>query len=135
MSVRADSKKFRHWTIQVVNVAEPHIQSPAAMVLLTKMYFTLDKGIYKESRMTRIRNKWMKQQMKTPDCKGGLTCTLCGRKGLKSQTRDKNVMATLDHIVELKHGGIWDDPTNFRVACFFCNTQRSKDKPKSKTCA
>jgi len=125
MTVRANARKARQWAIQVVHISDPPLSSPAALALLSKKYFTLDKSIYSESRMTRLRNKFMKQQMKTPDEKGGLTCTICGHKGCLPRTNDKNKLATVDHIVELKCGGPWDDPNNFRVACYPCNIHRN----------
>lgn len=125
MTVRANGRKYRQWLIQVVHISDPPVNSPAALVLLAKMYFKLDKSIYSESRMTRIRKKWMKKQMKTPDEKGGLTCVLCGKKGLLPDTNNKNNLATVDHIIELKCNGPWADPTNFQVACYHCNTNRN----------
>lgn len=125
ISTRAFGKLSRRWVIQAVQVTDPDITSPAALVLLAKKYFCLDKSIYTEFRMTKIRNKWMKLQMRTPDFEGGLTCQICGRPGLLPFTTDKNKLATLDHIIELKEGGKWNDSTNFRVACYGCNTRRN----------
>jgi len=124
MSVRAAGRASRRWTTQVVNIADPPVNSAAALVLLAKKYFPLDRSIYTEVRMTHLRRRWMKKQMKTLDAKGGLTCQICGKQGLQPHTKDKNNLATLDHIEELKHGGAWNDPTNFRVACYKCNTLR-----------
>lgn len=125
MNVRAQNKRYEMWRNQQVLITDPPITSPAALVLLAKLYRTKDHTIFTESRMTRIRNAWMKRQMKTPDSKGGLTCGICGRQGLNPKTRDKNKLATLDHIVELKSDGPWKDPNNFRVACYRCNCQRN----------
>lgn len=77
----------------------------------------------------------MKEQMKQIDPKGGLTCAICGKQGLKPHTADEKIRATLDHIVQLKDDGAWNNPTNFRVACFRCNTRRDqlqyRKKPKA----
>jgi 5-methylcytosine-specific restriction endonuclease McrA len=135
MSVRANGRKYKQWLVQVVNISDPPITSPAAIVLLSKMYFQLDKSIYSETRMTRIRNKWMKKMLKTPDEKGGLTCAICGRKGLLPHITDKNKLATVDHIIELKCGGPWADPDNFQVACYPCNTHRNNVQQQKKVIA
>lgn len=126
ISSRSYGRSSRRWVIQAVQITEPDITSPAALVLLAKKYFGLDKSIYTEFRMTKIRNRWMRNKLKTPDTKGGLTCQICGRQGLQPfKMSDKNKLATLDHIIELKEGGKWNDPTNFRVACYSCNTNRN----------
>ena len=130
MSVRAEGKLSVRWVKQTVLADDPPVCSAAAMVLLARKYFLLDRGVYTEKRMTVVRNRWMKEQMKTPDKKGGLTCALCGRRGLLPFTKDKNKLATLDHIVELKENGSWHDPSNFQVACYLCNGRRSATPAK-----
>ena len=131
MTVRAAGRRSRQWVVQVVHIADPVVSSPAALALLARHYFVQDKSIYSETRMSRLRRKWMKLQMKTPDEQGGLTCVLCGRKGLNPYTKDNNNLATVDHIIELKCGGSWNDPENFQVACYNCNTHRNNiQQPK-----
>jgi 5-methylcytosine-specific restriction endonuclease McrA len=107
--------------------------SPTAanLVLLTREYIKADRTIYSNRRMQRIRDKWMKKMMKTPDEKGGLTCALCGKKGLLPNVKDKNKVATLDHVVDIGVGGSWRNPENFQVACYTCNTGKDKRKAKS----
>lgn len=135
MNVRAAGRASKRWTKQTVTVANPHIQSPAHLVLLARHYLSLDRSIYTEFRMNKVRNRWMKEQMKQIDPKGGLTCAICGKQGLKPHTADEKIRATLDHIVQLKDDGAWNNPTNFRVACFRCNTRRDqlqyRKKPKA----
>lgn len=134
MSVRSEGKAIRKWTTQKVLTTDPPITSPAHLVLLARKYTALDTTIYKDTRMYRVREKWMKLQMKTPDAKGGLTCVVCGRQGLDPFTKDIKTMATIDHVVELKDGGAWRDPSNFRITCFYCNNKRNRlqyqKKPK-----
>ena len=122
---RSEGRASKQWASQTVCVIDPPLTSPAALVLLAKKYFSLDRSIYSEIRMTKIRRKWMKLQMKTPDSKGGLTCTLCGRKGLKPSSVDKNKLATLDHVIPIGIGGDWRDPNNFQVACYHCNVHKT----------
>jgi hypothetical protein len=122
---RSRGKQTQAWLVQVVHIAEPDITSAASLVLLMKQYFMLDKSVYTNWRMTHIRRKWMKQQLKTPDELGGLTCAICGKKGLKPNAADKNQKATLDHRIEIADGGNWRDPLNFQVACAECNSQKN----------
>jgi len=129
---RSQGKKSKSWVVQVVHVEEPHIRSAAALVLLAKKYFVLDKSIYTERRMHRLRNKWMRLQLKTNrDEAGGLTCNICGRKGLNPFTKYEKQLAVLDHIVEIGRNGSWYDPNNFQVACYCCN-DRKNDKWQKK---
>lgn len=123
---RSNGKKGNlTWVVQVVHISDPPVTSPASLALLAKKYYSLDRSIYSEFRMTRLRNKWMKLQMKTPDAKGGLTCAICGKQGLKHRNAPKDNMATLDHIVEIVRGGQWNDPHNFQVACYKCNALKN----------
>jgi 5-methylcytosine-specific restriction endonuclease McrA len=125
MSIRASSKRIKELAEQTIHIQDPPTTSRASLVLLYKLYSKYDKTLYKESRMSKIRNRWMKMLMKTPDEKGGLTCSICGKKGLLPVTPHRDKLATLDHIVELKYNGEWADPHNFRVACYLCNTRRT----------
>ncbi len=118
------SRKNLTWIVQVVNVKNPPITSPASLALLSKKYFALDKTIYTERRMSKIRNRWMKEQLKHPDKKGGLTCNICGKQGLLPHKAGKYNMATLDHKIRIKDGGSWFDTSNFQVLCFQCNNNK-----------
>lgn len=124
---RAQGRASRHWVAQVVHITEPPVNSAAHLVLLTKHYFSQDKTIYVEYKMSRIRKRWMKEQLLHPDEAGGLTCAICGKQGLQpfgNPPDDKTNMATLDHIIPIFAGGSWNDPTNFQVACYSCNNNR-----------
>ena len=122
------------WVVQAVHIPDPPVNSAAALALLAKKYFGEDKSIYTDFRMLRFRRKWIKQLMQTPDSEGGLTCSMCGRKGLLPSSHNKNKVATLDHIRGIGNGGKWNDTSNFRVACWKCNQkenaifQRTKNK-------
>lgn len=122
---RSQGKRSRNWAVQVVHIEDPPVNSAAALCLLTKKYFSADKSIYSEFRMHKIRNKWMRLQMQTPDEQGGLTCVHCGRRGLQPWTDDVHDRAVLDHIVEICLGGNWRDPANFQVLCDFCNGKKN----------
>lgn len=136
MSVRADGRnKLKRWRYHKVHVADPVISSLASLALLCRSYLALDKTIYTEHRMSAVRKKWLKNQMKTPDEKGGLTCSICGRQGLKPNSNVRRDLATIDHIIELQDGGDWKDPINFRVACWPCNSGRNNIRQKQLVCA
>lgn len=128
MTAIQEHKAIRKWAKQIVFVSEPHIHSAAALVLLSRQYLKLDKTVYTTSRMDKVRRKWIRKLMQTPDEKGGLTCQICGRKGLKPKCKNRRNLATLDHVVELSKGGQWDNPNNFQVACYVCNSHRSNSK-------
>ncbi len=74
----------------------------------------------------------MKRKMKTPDELGGLTCAICGRKGLLPRNTTLKNLATLDHITDIELGGSWRDPSNFQVACKDCNHRKNNRKQKQK---
>jgi len=132
---RSQGRASRYWVVQVVNIVEPDITSAAALALLAKKYFGLDKSIYTDFRMQHLRTKWIRELMKTPDEAGGLTCAICQRKGLKSKTQVRDELATLDHIIEIGMGGAWNDPSNFQVACWDCNNARNSKNQKQKQTA
>jgi 5-methylcytosine-specific restriction endonuclease McrA len=127
---RAVGRASTRWVTQTVNIVEPNLSSAAALVLLSKKLFSADKTIYTNCRMMKVRQKWMKLQMKTPDELGGLTCAICNRKGLNpfSKRLDKSDWATLDHVIDIQHGGSWFDHSNFQVACYECNMNKSRIK-------
>ena len=124
MGLRAISEACRQRATQPVLYSDPPISSPAALVLLNKQLFSKDRTIYRNNKMSRLRDRWMKLQLKKPDAKGGLTCAICGKLGLNPFTSDKNMLATLDHIIPLNQNGVWNDTNNFQVACFHCNCNR-----------
>lgn len=123
---RSESKDIiQRWINQRVFIDNPEITSPAALSLLAKKYYELDKSIYSDRRMKNVVRKWRKIQLKfNKDSKGGLTCAICGQMGLK----DDNI--TLDHIVDIRNGGSWRDFNNFQVACSPCNHKKSITRKK-----
>ena len=124
---RSKGRRSRDWAVQVCHIQDPPVNSAAQLCLLSKHYFSLDKSIYTEFRMHKIRNKWMRLQMKTPDACGGLTCANCKQQGLSPWTEDVSKRAVLDHIVEIGIGGDWRDPNNFQVLCDRCNGKKNDE--------
>jgi 5-methylcytosine-specific restriction endonuclease McrA len=126
MMTRSKGKQSRSWAVQVVHIQDPPVNSAAHLCLLAKKYFSEDKSIYSEFRMHKLRNKWMKIQMREHlDEQGGLTCADCKRMGLNPWTPDVRVRAVLDHKIEIAVGGSWRDPENFQVLCDRCNNQKN----------
>lgn len=126
---RSESKGVsERWVVQAVHIGNPDVTSPASLALLAKKLYTLDRTIYSDFRMKRLRDKWMKIQMKTPDEEGGLTCAICGKKGLHPFTKDEKKRATLDHVHDIGLGGNWNDPLNFQVACYECNSRKNRGR-------
>jgi 5-methylcytosine-specific restriction endonuclease McrA len=124
---RSRGKVTTSWLKQHIYVTDPHITSTANLALLQRQYFMRDVSIFSDWRMQHIRRKWMRNQLKNPDSMGGLTCAICGKRGLRPSSTDYNTRATLDHIVDISRGGKWNDPSNFQVACAGCNTKKSMD--------
>ena len=131
MMTRSQGRRSRDWAVQVVHIEDPPPTSPAQLVLLAKQYCAQDKSIYTEFRMHKIRNRWMKQQMKQPDLMGGLTCVHCGRMGLQPFKANSNDRAVLDHKLEICLGGDWRDPKNFQVLCDRCNGKKNDELQKT----
>jgi len=125
MTAIQEYKSKQKWIEQIVLISEPPISSPAALVILSQKYLSSDKSIYTPKRMYSIKRKWIRTMMKQADKKDGLICSICGRKGLPPIHPNRNMVATLDHIIELRNGGSWNDPTNFRIACYKCNLKRA----------
>lgn len=126
MMTRSKGRQSRSWAVQVVHIEDPPVNSAAHLCLLSKKYFLEDKSIYSEFRMHKIRNKWMKLQMREHlDEQGGLTCTNCKRMGLNPWTPDVYMRAVLDHKIEIAMGGEWRDPENFQVLCDRCNNRKN----------
>jgi 5-methylcytosine-specific restriction endonuclease McrA len=126
MMTRSKGKQCRSWAVQVVHIEDPPVNSAAHLCLLAKKYFTADKSIYTEFRMHKLRNKWMKLQIREHlDELGGLTCAHCHRKGLSPWTADVSMRAVLDHRIEIAANGKWNDPDNFQVLCDRCNGQKN----------
>lgn len=129
---RSQGKQSRSWAIQVVHIEDPPINSAAHLCLLAKKYSAADKSIYTEFRMHKLRNKWMKLQIREHiDEQGGLTCAHCGQMGLQPWTEDVKMRAVLDHKIEIALGGDWRDPTNFQVLCDRCNGQKNDRMQKT----
>ena len=105
------------------NVLEftPHIQSLAALVLLTKKLAPRPVG-YKT--WLRYRKHLLRKMYRTNRV---LKCFYCGKGPLKIHTDNDSEIATLDHVKPLSKGGERFHSSNLVVACYSCNN-RKRDK-------
>jgi hypothetical protein len=112
------------WSGKRFQVAyEPvHSHDPANLVLLSREFQNQDDSRYTDLKMLTIRHAWMRQQEEVHG-KRELTCYICGKKHLNPWSKSKKRLATLDHVEPIaKSPHRWNDPTNFQVACFMCNS-------------
>jgi hypothetical protein len=104
-----------------VLVNDPHPQSLAALVLLTKKLAPLPLN-YKV--WLRYRKWFLREYLRSHKT---LTCFYCKKGPLKVQSDHDSDLATLDHVKPLSKGGERFHSSNLVVACYACNS-RKKDK-------
>lgn len=108
---------------QIVMVAEPHVNSMAALVLLGRGYRKAEMAEWFD-----FRNELLDEAEKRD---GRLACHYCGRDDLIRELPDyvKKAanLATIDHVVPVSKGGKKFEKSNCVVACYGCN-QRKADK-------
>lgn len=100
-----------------------------SLVSLERHYTKLDpdRQVPNWVQWLRIRDKWMVEQENIHG-KDNLTCTICGKTGLKAFTKELKFQATIDHILPVsKFPELWNRPTNFQITCVRCN-QKKGDK-------
>jgi 5-methylcytosine-specific restriction endonuclease McrA len=112
---------FMRYDKHNVLVHEPHPQSLAALVLLTKK---LAPRPISYKTWLRYRKWFLRQHLKKHKT---LMCFYCGCGPLKSQSDVDKDLATLDHVKPLSKGGERFHSSNLVVACYTCNS-RKKDK-------
>ena len=105
-------------------VREPHPQSLASLVLLTRHYLVLTKPLRNYRLWLIYRRRFLKD---TKRAAGDLVCHYCGKKNLRINTRDTQKIATVDHVHPKSKGGAEYSRANLVVACHSCN-QKKKDK-------
>jgi 5-methylcytosine-specific restriction endonuclease McrA len=94
----------------------------ASLVMLNRSYASKDVSIYNWKIWLKLRDKWMKEQIKLVGGKENLTCAICGRKDLDPWTKNKSCLATIDHIVSVHRAPhLWNVPSNFQLTCRSCN--------------
>lgn len=112
---------FMRYAQHKVLVYDPHPQSLAALVLLTKQLAPRPMG-YKT--WLKYRKWFLKRHLREHK---RLMCFYCKCGPLKAQTDSEEELATLDHVKPLSKGGERFCSSNLVVACYSCNS-RKKDK-------
>lgn len=81
----------------------------------------------------KIRDNWFLEQQKEKNTKL-FSCALCNRRGLDPFTKDKNHLATIDHIKPVsKFPDLWNCSSNFQIACYPCNTKKGNSHQEQLT--
>lgn len=104
-----------------VLVFEPHVQSLAALVLLTRKLAPkpLNYKVWLKYRKWYLRDHWKKHRE--------FRCYYCNKSNLKAQSDIPSELATLDHVQPLAKGGTRFHSSNIVIACSPCNNKK-KDK-------
>jgi len=102
-----------------VLVKSPHLQSLAALVLLTKKLAPRPFGY----RVWLKYRKWYLREYKRKH--GAFYCYYCGKGPLKKQSDFNEDLATLDHVHPVSKGGDKFLSHNIVVACFSCNNRKT----------
>lgn len=113
-------RTYEHWLL----VHDPHPQSLAALVLLTRKYLVITRPVRKYRVWLSYRKKLLKKLLKE---RGELVCHYCGKGKLRVNTLDVDKVATLDHVMPKSKGGAEYSSSNLVVACNRCN-QKKRDK-------
>lgn len=104
----------------------PDIQSPAALVLLVKKLSKKDKTLFNPFRWLAFRKKYLTKLL----CiLGHIECHYCKKDNLLINTKDKDQLATLDHVIPVSKGGALWDHRNLVPACFTCNNKKADKMP------
>lgn len=107
-----------------VLVDNPHPQSLAALVLLTKK---LAPRPISYKFWLKYRKWFLREHVKKHS---SIHCFYCNKGPLKKQSDSDDDLATLDHVHPLSKGGTRFHSSNIVVACYACNS-RKKDRSLS----
>ncbi len=115
---------LRNWNLKRygrVLHSDPDIQSPAALTLLNIKLAKEDDTIFNPFKWLKFRHKFLSEILKA---KGTIECYYCHKKDLRIETKNKEVLATIDHFKPISRGGeIWN-PANLVPACWRCNCKK-----------
>jgi hypothetical protein len=122
-SHKSCSKARKHQHVVVPD--EPHLQSFAALVLLTHQYVVNDPEANPEINW-KIYKRRKKQMLKEHFAKHGkYICIYCKRDDLSHDVPQKDPRrVTIDHIVAISRGGSYTSKSNMAVCCAKCNTNK-----------
>ncbi len=104
----------------------PH--QAGALLYTNNQYTKLDpeRRIPKWIQWLKVRNNWFSQQINLGHKQ--FNCIICGKTNLNPWTKNKNQLATIDHIKPVSvYPRLWNDPSNFQVTCYNCNQKKGCD--------
>jgi 5-methylcytosine-specific restriction endonuclease McrA len=104
-------------------VDEPHVQSPASLMLLNRDLSQQDETLYNYQEWLTFRDKYFADIFERDYC---IRCAYC-QKDLIADTKDTSRVATIDHIIPVSKGGEVFNLDNLVSACYSCN-QNKADK-------
>lgn len=108
----------------VIHYFATHPHQPAGLIELSRHLAGKDRNRYSNEKMKNLRRRWMKYKLE--ETAGKLVCEICGKKNLTINSEDSFSRATLDHIIPISRCGVlWNNPFNFQIACFPCNSNKS----------
>lgn len=80
---------------------------------------------------SKIKKVWFSRLFLEKKLKefGELKCYYCINRNLKIQWNSNffippNKLATIDHVIPLSQGAIFDDESNLVVSCMYCNSRK-----------
>lgn len=114
-------REYKHY----VYLQEPHPQSYAALILITRQYIRLDPEANPEINWQIY--KWRRKQvLKEHFAKyGKYICTYCKRDDLTEDIKQSNVRrVTIDHIIPIGRGGRLTAKNNMTICCSACNNKK-----------
>lgn len=97
-----------------LNIEPVSSLSPLNLIYLSKQYCQQDKTVPTARKLYRLRKKWRKIVFQN----GAVECYIC-RRPLTVES------ATMDHVVPISKGGIWNDLDNIKPACYICNQKKA----------
>lgn len=99
-----------------------HVSSYANLVLLNKLYSTMENSRWAKERQDFLHNEL--------NIKGSLCCYYCLKDGLKLKSKKRHEQATVDHIIAKSLGGDQFSHANFVVCCDSCNRRKGTMSPQ-----
>lgn len=106
-------------------VAEPHVQSPASLMLLNRELSQQDETIFNYQTWLEFRDKYFADIMERDFC---IRCAYCC-KDLKPDSKDNKEVATIDHVIPVSKGGDIFNLDNLVSACYTCNQRKGNLTP------
>lgn len=132
MGVRKNNHPFKYYGNVLYHGSEPHIQSRAALALLSAHLFSKDETVYSPRKWSEVRALFLAKILSE---KGSIACHWCNKDNLKPHVPESEYdpdMATVDHIKSIARGGAVYDEANMVPSCFPCNARRNNEDQRPK---